>query len=128
MDISEHIQYWVKGSEEDIAAAESLVEKGYFRHGLYFAHLAIEKMLKAHVVKVTQKAPPKIHHLRRLADIAKIALEPEQQQYLLDLGVYQLEGRYPDAGQLDLSRNEVRRELLRMKETVIWLKQRLLVR
>ncbi len=46
MDVSKQIDYWKTGAEEDFAAAQSLPEKGHFRHSLFFAHLALEKMLK----------------------------------------------------------------------------------
>lgn len=42
MNVDEQIEYWRTGSAEDLAAAESLIEKGHLRHGLFFAHLALE--------------------------------------------------------------------------------------
>jgi HEPN domain-containing protein len=49
MNVSKQIDYWRTSGDEDFAAAESLLERGHLRHCLFFAHLAIEKMLKAHV-------------------------------------------------------------------------------
>ncbi len=66
VDVDKHIGYWKGGAEEDIAAAGSLLETGHPRHALFFAHLAVEKMLKAHVTKATGDIPPKIHDLLRL--------------------------------------------------------------
>ena len=80
-------------------AAESLLEKGHLRHCLFFAHLAIEKMLKAHVTRQTKDVPPRTHNLIRLSEIAGLKLNPEQEQFLRKFGVYQLEGRYPDSEQ-----------------------------
>jgi HEPN domain-containing protein len=51
MDVQKQIDYWRKGAEEDIAAAGALVEKQHPRQALFFGHLAIEKMLKAHVAR-----------------------------------------------------------------------------
>jgi HEPN domain-containing protein len=67
MDIKQQLTYWTASSEEDFAAAQSLLEKGHLRHCLFFAHLALEKMLKAHVVVATKNIPPKIHDLVRLS-------------------------------------------------------------
>jgi len=57
VDVTEHINYWRNGSDEDFAAAESLLSKGHLRHSLFFAHFAIEKMLKAHVTRDTRDIP-----------------------------------------------------------------------
>jgi hypothetical protein len=34
MDVDKQIEYWRAGSDEDFAAAESLLEKGHLRHSL----------------------------------------------------------------------------------------------
>lgn len=69
VDVPKQVEYWRKSSDEDFAAAQSLLEKGHFRHCLFFAHLAIEKMLKAHVTWQTKDVPPRIHNLIRLAEL-----------------------------------------------------------
>jgi HEPN domain-containing protein len=43
MDVPKQIEYWTKGSQEDLDAARDLLAKKHFRHGLFFAHLAVEK-------------------------------------------------------------------------------------
>ena len=48
IDAEKQIVYWRKGAEEDIAVARELLEKKRIRHGLFFVHLSLEKMLKAH--------------------------------------------------------------------------------
>ena len=96
VDVPKHIEYWKTSSEEDFAAAQSLLEKGHFRQSLFFAHLALEKMLKAHVTSKTKDIPPRIHNLIRLAEIVELKLEPERTEFLREFSIYQLEGRYPD--------------------------------
>ena len=125
MDIQKQIDYWVKSSEEDFAAAMSLLEKGHLRHCLFFTHLAIEKMLKAHVSRRTDDIPPHIHNLVRLAEIAQLALEPEQKNFLREFGVYQLQGRYPDSEQIIVDVNTAQNEIARTKEMLTWLKKQL---
>lgn len=78
VDVPKQIQYWRTSSDEDFDAAQSLLEKGHFRHSLFFAHLAIEKMLKAHVARQTKDIPPRIHNLIRPAEIAELSLEPKR--------------------------------------------------
>ena len=111
MDIQKQIDYWMKSAEEDFAAAQSLSEKGHFRHSLFFAHLAVEKMLKGHVVKQTGDMPPRIHDLVRLAETAQLQPTQEQLNFLSRFGLYQLEGRYPDAMQAILDAETTKEKL-----------------
>ena len=125
MDVQKQIDFWRTSSDEDFAAAESLLEKGHLRHCLFFAYLAIEKMLKAHVTRRTNDVPPRIHHLVRLAEIAGLKLELEQENFLREFGVYQLEGRYPDSEQISPDLNTAREEISRAREMLKWLKTQL---
>ncbi len=54
LDIEGQIDYWRRGSEEDWEVAVRLVRDGKSRHGLLFAHLALEKALKALVCRHTR--------------------------------------------------------------------------
>ncbi len=121
MDIDKQILYWTSGAKEDFAAAQSLLEKGHLRHCLFMAHLALEKILKAHVVSQTKNIPPKIHNLVRLSQIANLKLPPEQEEFLREFGLYQLEGRYPDTEQITFEANFTKREMLKAGEMLIWL-------
>jgi len=125
VDVPKQIGYWRTSSDEDFAAAESLLEKGHLRHSLFFTHLAIEKMLKAHVTRQMKEIPPRIHNLIRLAEQAKLKLDEEQKGFLREFGVYQLEGRYPDSMQMPVDSDFVRDEISRAREMLIWLKRQL---
>ena len=67
LDIQKQISHWKNGAIEDWAAARSLLKDKKIRHGLFFAHLALEKLLKAHVCRDTQDLAPRIHNLNRLS-------------------------------------------------------------
>ena len=125
MDAQKQIEFWKVSAEEDFAAAESLLEKGHFRHCLFFAHLAVEKMLKAHVTRQTSDIPPRIHNLVRLAESAELRLSPEQARFLRGFDVYQLEGRYPDSAQVLLDLETARAKLTLAEEMLKWLKAQL---
>ncbi len=125
MNIEKQIEYWKESSDEDFAAAQSLLEKGHFRHSLFFAHLALEKMLKAHVTKRIKDIPPRIHNLVRLAEIANLNLDQEQEQLLREFGFYQLEGRYPDFEEILLESGFTEEEISRAKRMLSWLKKQL---
>lgn len=125
MNVRKQIDYWKASSDEDLAAAESLLEKGHLRHCLFFAHLAIEKMLKAHVTRQTNDIPPRIHNLIRLAEIAGLPISPEQGDFLSGFDVYQLEGRYPDSAQILLDLKVAQEKVASAEEILKWLKAQL---
>jgi HEPN domain-containing protein len=128
MDIEKQFAYWTRGSAEDFAAAEALLEKGHTRHCLFFAHLALEKMLKALVTRQTGSVPPRIHNLIRLAWLAGLEPDAEQQKFLRRFDAHQLEGRYPDTQQVVISGELARRELQEATETLRWLRAQLSAR
>jgi len=96
IDISKQIDYWRAGADEDWQVAVELVDAGRTRHGLFFAQLALEKLLKAHVCRATRDLAPRIHALLRLAERAGLMLPEDWRVFLARFDRYQLEGRYPD--------------------------------
>jgi len=117
--------YWIESSAEDIETAEILVEKSRTRHGLFFAHLAVEKMLKAHVCRKSQEPAPRIHNLLRLAQ--KTPLEPSEKHSLFfaRFDRYQIEGRYPEFSPVKISAESAAKELKSAQEVLEWLKMQL---
>lgn len=95
VDISAQIGYWQKGAQEDWEVAGQLVQSGKARHGLFFAHLALEKLLKAHVCRNTRQLAPRIHNLVRLGEMAGLVFEPDLLDILAEMNEFNLEGRYP---------------------------------
>jgi HEPN domain-containing protein len=96
IDIDRHAQFLIAGSAEDRAVAEELLEKRRVRHALFFAHLALEKLLKALVVRATSDIPPRLHNLVRLAELANLPVPDEELAVLAELNAFNLAGRYPE--------------------------------
>ena len=96
MNIIKHIEYWRVGSDEDWEMVEIALERGKIRHGLFFLHLAMEKIIKAHVTRTTEEPPPRIHNLIQLMKRANLPLNQEQTKLLKILNSYCMEGRYAD--------------------------------
>ena len=99
-----------------------MLEKGHLRHCLFLAHLAIEKMLKAHVTRRTKDVPPRIHNLVRLAEIAELSLDSEKLTFLRSFDVYQMEGRYPDSTQVIIDSKTANEKLAAAGEMLQWLR------
>ena len=89
------VKYWVDLSKYDIETADAMLSSGRYLYVLFTCQQAIEKMLKALVVKNTKSFPPKIHDLVKLVSLAKIDIETEQKEFLAKLNYYYLETRYP---------------------------------
>ena len=121
VDLEKQISHWRGGAEEDWAAAEDLIRLGRVRHGLFFAHLALEKVLKAHICRTTGDLPPRVHQLLRLADRANLPLSAEQRMFLARFDRHHLEGRYPESLLVILSTDAARQELQAAKEVLVWL-------
>ena len=125
MDLDKHIAYWRQSGEEDWEVACRLVEQDRVRHGLFFAHLALEKILKAHVCRTTRQVPPKIHNLARLLELAELQMTEKRRDVLADINEFCLEGRYPGETLPPPNRSVVESLMARAKDVFAWLTQQL---
>lgn len=121
MDVQKQIDYWKTGAEEDMGAAGILSEKQRFRHALFFAHLALEKALKAHVVIHTRSIPPRTHNLIKLSEIAGLSLPPDKAEFLNTFDAYQMQSRYPDILPVQPDRQQSAGKLAQAREVLTWL-------
>jgi HEPN domain-containing protein len=96
VDITKQIAFWRDSAKEDWDVARQLVDNGHTRHGLFFAHLALEKILKANVCKQSQDLAPRIHNLSRLAELAVLTLDAQKMEVLAEMNAFHIEGRYPE--------------------------------
>lgn len=93
----DHILYWKETAESNWLAAQDLLQTGKYLERLFFAHLTIEKLSKAHWVKDNlDDYPPRIHGLARLLAATAVVLSPDQDVLVAELNRFQMEGRYPD--------------------------------
>jgi HEPN domain-containing protein len=126
IDIGKQVNHWRKSAIEDLDVAEDLIlNRHRVLHGLFFVHLALEKLLKALVCQKTQKLAPYIHNLIRLSEIADLHLDPQHKTLLADVNDFNLSGRYPDLLVSKPSLPEARQYLKRAKGTFEWLKNQL---
>lgn len=95
-DIKKLVQYWVDGSDYDIKTSTGLFQKKRYPHVLFFCHLAVEKLLKAIIVKGTGGHAPFTHNLLFLSGTARLELSKRYEQLLIELGKFNIEARYPD--------------------------------
>ena len=123
LDAAKQVAYWRAGADEALGAAELLIVSGRYNFGLFFLHLALEKMLKAIVAKETGDVPPKTHDLLLLARRAGLNLAMDVSEVLGEFQVYCMAGLYPDAEPRAVDRPLAERELARANEAFKWLQQ-----
>ena len=123
--IGKQIEYWVNSAKSDLDTAELLIGESRYIHGLFFCHLAIEKVLKAHVTKETGGIPPKTHNLVYLLDLTGLEFEEVFESFLGILMKYQLEGRYPDHNPVIPAKERVFEYLNKTKEMLTWIVRKL---
>ncbi len=124
MDLEKHIAYWQQGSIEDWDVGVRLVGERSTRHGLFFVHLAVEKLLKARFVGYQRKPAPRTHNLVRLASDAGIELDDDRIDLLTELTTYCLEGRYPDTWLPPPDHQEAQALVKRTGELYRWIARR----
>lgn len=54
---------WIALAEYDLETAHHMLTTGRFLYVVFMCHLALEKILKAHVTEITQSIPVKTHDL-----------------------------------------------------------------
>lgn len=124
IDVQKHIDYWRNGSREDAAAAAALLDSGHIRHALFFAHLSLEKAIKAAVCQRTRELPPRIHSLTVLAERSGLPLEEDTLDWLSEIDRFNLAGRYPDALTPEPTEAEARLILKHSSEVLTWVNSR----
>ena len=125
----EHVEYWLRSSDNDLKAANTLFESARYDWCLFIGHLVLEKALKALFVhKNESKVPPKTHNLVKLAEISSVTLTDEQKLFLDEVNDFNLVTRYPDY-KLDFyklcTREYADKYFNKIKEYYVWLKSHL---
>jgi HEPN domain-containing protein len=128
MTQQEIIEFWSSEAREALQVAEHLFEKEDYSYALFFGHLAIEKIIKAVLVKKTGQTAPRSHNLLRLAKAAGLEISQEQQHHLIRITAFNLEARYPDykgGFRTKCTASFTAGELEKIKEVFAWLKSML---
>ncbi len=125
VNIEKHISHWRNGADEDFEVANQLIRSGKIRHGLFFLHLTLEKILKAHVCRNTGDIAPRLHNLTRLAEFSGISFIAEQTDFLSEMNPFNIEGRYPETWGLLPSQDEADILITKTEEIFKWLKKQL---
>jgi HEPN domain-containing protein len=127
-DEKKTIQYWLSGAEYDIGVAEAMYEKKKYPYALFMGHLAIEKLLKALVVKTTHEHAPYTHSLTLLADKTAIEVPQKILKQLAGFMDFHFEARYPKEQQNFYKKCTEKftvKKMQKIKEVYTWFKKKL---
>lgn len=127
-DIGKTVNYWLESAVYDLETGKSLLESKKFPYALFFAHLAIEKVLKAIVVKQTGEHAPYTHSLVLLAKKANIKMTEEMLDQLAEYIEFHIEARYPDEKKdfyKQCTEEFTRKKIAEMDKVYKWLTQKL---
>jgi HEPN domain-containing protein len=128
LDTKKTVQYWLEGSLYDLETAESLWESGRYPYALFFGHLAIEKLLKAVVVRQTGAHAPFTHSLILLASKLTFEIPTEIRDNLGLFMEFYSEARYPEEQREFYKKctpQFTRQSLDKVKEVYHWFRQKL---
>lgn len=129
MDTQKIKDYWVEEAIESLQVTHHLYEKKDYSYSLFFAHLAIEKLLKAIYISKKNEHAPYIHNLLRLAALSDIPLTDSRTESLIKITTFNLESRYPDEERSfknKCTEEFTKKEIGEVEELFKWLKSNLL--
>ena len=127
-DVEKTVSYWHEGAEYDVGVAEAMEEKRKYPHALFMGHLALEKLLKALVVKTTQQHAPYTHSLPLLAEKSGIKIPKRTMKRLARFMEFHFEARYPDEQKKfykKCTKVFATKKMKEIKEVYAWLKKKL---
>jgi len=127
-DVEKTIAYWLEGADYDLGVAEAMFRAKKYPYALFMGHLALEKLLKALVVKNTGQHAPLTHSLPILAERSGVPMPATVRVRLQEFMEFHFEARYPREERTfyeKCTRAYSSKMLARIKQVFQWLRKRL---
>ena len=87
---------WIALADYDLETARHMLATRRFLYVVFMCHLALEKMLKAHVTESTQSIPVKTHDLIYLIKKSQLELPQEYLEFVGKINSASIPTRYPE--------------------------------
>ncbi len=120
------IKNWVLSAQYDLETAEHMFSSGRYIYTVFMCHLALEKVLKGKVLKLTKKIPPRTHDLAYLLGLAKLTPTKEMEEFIVEISNLSVVTRYPSDFQRmykDFSKKRANHILQTTKEIFRWIEK-----
>jgi len=117
---------WLALADYDLETARHMLATGRYLYVVFLCHLALEKMLKAHVAEITQDVPTKTHDLIYLVKKCELEVPENHLDFIGKINTASIPTRYPEDLQRSLKEypKSVAKDYLdQTMELVKWLKQ-----
>ncbi len=127
-DVEKTVKYWFEGAEYDMGVANAMFKTKKYPYALFMGHLALEKLLKAMVVKATKKHAPYTHSLSLLAEQLEIEIPKKTMKRLKRFMEFHFEARYPKQQMKfykKCTKEFAGKKIQEITEVYKWLKKRL---
>jgi HEPN domain-containing protein len=127
-DVKKTVSYWVEGAEYDLGVANAMFKARKYPYALFMGHLALEKLLKALVVKKKRAHAPFSHSLPYLLERSGIKMPELMKVRLSEFMEFHLEARYPDASRAfyrKCTKGYTDARFKEIKEVYKWIKTKL---
>ncbi len=121
-------QNWVDTALYDLETARYMLTTRRYLYVVFMCHLALEKMLKAHVTENLQTIPPRSHDLIYLISRSALTLPDTFLEFIGKINNASILTRYPDDLKQALQeypRSVVKSYLEQTEEIIQWLHQAL---
>ncbi len=96
MEKEDKIAYWLDIADYDLATARAMMETQRYLYVVFMCQQALEKILKAVYITVSDDEPPRSHNLGFVYKKTGIDLPPDAVQLFNILSAYYIESRYPE--------------------------------
>lgn len=87
---------WIALADYDIETARHMLTTERYLYVIFLCHLALEKLLKAHVAEFTQSVPIKTHDLIYLVKKCELELPEKYLDFIGKINTASIPTRYPD--------------------------------
>lgn len=117
---------WLQMANYDLETAKHMLSTERYLYVVFTCHMALEKLLKAHVTEVTQTIPPRTHDLIFLVRKAGLELPQASLEFIGKINNASIPTRYPDDLQRALREYDqtIAQDYLQQTEkTITWLIQ-----
>jgi len=94
--MKKEVKNWLDSAQYDLGTAEYMFKTGRYIYTIFMCHLAIEKLLKAKVLEITNETPPKTHSLRYLLKLSNLKPAEEMLEFISKLSDVSIVTRYPE--------------------------------
>lgn len=128
IQIEKTISYWLNGAKYDMSVASAMFKSKKYPYTLFMGHLALEKLLKALIVKKTKAHAPYSHSLPYLAEKSGVNIPEEKLIKLREIMEFHFEARYPDASMAfykKCTKKYTTQRFKEIKDMFKWVKARL---